>query len=123
MNSFDRRSFLKTATASLAIVPASRTLAASIEEDPLGVRADFPVTKTHTFLNTASVGPLSKVARDAGVAYLDENMTAPFVGGRDDRRDLARTRFAELFGSTWGWIPPCAAMSCLPITRAGIPCN
>ena len=99
MNSVDRRSFLKTATASLAVVPASRAWEASNKEDPLGVRADFPVTRTHTYLDTASVGPLSKVARDAGVAYLNENMTSPFAGGRDDRRDLARERFAELFGA------------------------
>ncbi len=99
MSSLDRRSFLKTAAASITMVPASRRLEASTEEDPLGVRADFPVTQTHTYLDTSSVGPLSKAARDAGVAYLDENMTSPFAGGRDDRRDLARERFAELFGA------------------------
>ncbi len=99
MTSLNRRSFLKSTAASLAMVPASCTLEDFSEDDPLGVRADFPVTKTHTYLNTASVGPLSKVARDAGVAYLDENMTSPFVGGRDDTRDLARQRFAELFGA------------------------
>jgi selenocysteine lyase/cysteine desulfurase len=98
MTSLDRRSFLKTTAASLAIMPACRTLATT-EEDPLSIRADFPVTKTHTYLNTASVGPLSKVARDAGVAYLDQNMTAPFTGGRDDERELARERFADLFGA------------------------
>ena len=99
MTALDRRNFLKTTAASLAFVPASHTPEVASEEDPLSVRADFPVTRTHTYLNTSSVGPLSRAARDAGVAYLDENMTAPFTGGRDDRKNLARERFAELFGT------------------------
>jgi selenocysteine lyase/cysteine desulfurase len=99
MTALDRRSFLKTTAASLAVLPACRSTLSVADEDPLGVRADFPVAQSHTYLNTASVGPLSKVVRDAGVAYLDQNMTAPFAGGRDDEKDLARGLFAELFGA------------------------
>ncbi|HXV64626.1 MAG TPA: aminotransferase class V-fold PLP-dependent enzyme, partial [Vicinamibacteria bacterium] len=99
MSSFDRRTFLKTTAAGLAVVPAARGLALPSDDDPLGVRADFPVTETHTYLNTASVGPLPKPVRDAGVAYLDENMRAPFSARRADTREEARTRFAALFGA------------------------
>ncbi|HSF18814.1 MAG TPA: aminotransferase class V-fold PLP-dependent enzyme [Vicinamibacteria bacterium] len=99
MSSLDRRTFLKTTAASLAVVPAARGLLPSSDDDPLGVRADFPVTETHTYLNTASVGPLPKQVRDAGVAYLDENMREPFAARRADTRDEARTRFAALFGA------------------------
>ena len=99
MTSFDRRSFLKTTAAALAVVPATRAMATPSDDDPLGVRADFPVTRTHTYLNTASVGPLAKVVRDAGVAYADENMITPFSAQRDARRNMARERFSELFGT------------------------
>ncbi len=50
----DRRNFLKSTVAGIAAIPAMRptvsatTLAmAPSEEDPLGVRDEFPITKTH----------------------------------------------------------------------------
>ena len=54
MNSLDRRSFLKTTAAGLAAIPAAGGTALSADDDPLGVRADFPVTQNRTYLNTAA---------------------------------------------------------------------
>ena len=33
-------------------------------EDPLGVRADFPITETLTYLNTGYMSPIPTVVRD-----------------------------------------------------------
>ncbi len=99
MSSLDRRTFLKTTAASLAAVPASRALAAPSDEDPLGVRHDFPVTDTHTYLNSAGTGPHPIAVRDAAVAFADEITRTPFAGRRGEMRDEARKRFAALFGA------------------------
>ena len=42
------------------------------EEDPLGVRADFPITRNMTFLATSWIGPMPQVVRDVAVEYVDD---------------------------------------------------
>ena len=99
MSSLDRRTFLKTTAASLAVVPASRALAAPSDEDPLGVRRDFPITDTLTYLDTANRAPFPIAVRDATVAYADVKMHMGFAARRDPIREEARERFAALFGA------------------------
>ena len=69
------------------------------DDDPLGVRASFPVTGESAYLNTASVGPLPIPVRDALHAYADNKMHRrdPAAG----RRAIAsaRSRFAGMFGA------------------------
>ena len=73
MSELTRRSFLKTTTAAgLASLPAARVLATPSSEDPLGIRGQFPVTNEMAYLNTASVGPLSRTAHNALAAYADD---------------------------------------------------
>ena len=74
MSLWDRRSFLTVSAGSLAAMKTTRGMATSTEEDPLGVRGEFPAAENQTFLNTAWVGPIPQVARDAGVAYADETL-------------------------------------------------
>ncbi len=71
MSSLNRRSFLKTtAAAGLASLPAARgSLALPANEDPLGVRKDFPVTLSQTYINSAYVGPMPKVASRRSVPF------------------------------------------------------
>ena len=99
MSPFNRRTFLKATAASLAVVPASRALPASFDEDPLGVRRDFPVTDRLTYLNTAARGPFSRAVRDASVAFADQKLHTGFASSRDEIREEARERFAGLFGA------------------------
>ena len=105
MSAFDRRRFLTTAAAGLAALPASRGLALVEpvkpvkDDDPLGVRDDFPVTKERTYLNSSSVGPMSRATRDAVAAYADEKMLMRNPGSRGEAKERARRRFAELFGA------------------------
>lgn len=59
MTILDRRAFLTTTAAGLAALSAGcgETQAAA-EDDPLGVRGEFPAAENQTFLNTAWVGPI-----------------------------------------------------------------
>lgn len=100
MSAFNRRRFLKTtAAAGLTSFPAVRSVAALSDDDPLGVRADFPVTSERTYLNSSSVGPMSRASRDAVAAYADEKMLQRNPASRGEAKARARTRFADLFGA------------------------
>ncbi|MGH9319498.1 MAG: hypothetical protein ACRD21_07480, partial [Vicinamibacteria bacterium] len=96
----DRRSFLQATALGLSALPAasSRSFGA-LDEDPLGVRSEFPVTIDEAYLNTAYVGPIPKRVREAELEYADEKMLRPARARRSDRADRARSRFAELFGA------------------------
>ena len=91
MTSLNRRRFLETTAAGFTALPGAVGLPEAADDDPLGVRADFPVTGEMAYLNTASVGPLSRSARDALVAYADEKMTFRDPGSRR-RSDVSSHR-------------------------------
>jgi selenocysteine lyase/cysteine desulfurase len=93
----DRRGFL--AAASLGAAAATRVTEASLDEDPLGVRSEFPMTREQAYLNTAYVGPIPRSVRDAAVEEADAKMLVPTPGNRSDRASLARDKFARLFGA------------------------
>jgi selenocysteine lyase/cysteine desulfurase len=119
MKSLNRRRFLSTtAAAGLAALPAARGLAAESgagesksalgdsprasgpsSDDPLGVRASFPVTEELAYLNTASVGPLSVPVRDALRDYADGKMYRRDTSSGREAIAGARSRFARLFGT------------------------
>ena len=104
MSSIDRRSFLKTtAAAGLATLPArlrgSQALRA--DEDPLGVRAEFPVTQEMTYINMSYVGPMPRVVHEAALKYAEEQLLTPArgLGISMEIKQQARVKFAELFGA------------------------
>ncbi|MYC98169.1 MAG: aminotransferase class V-fold PLP-dependent enzyme [Gammaproteobacteria bacterium] len=120
MTPLDRRNFIRTtAAAGLAALPAGG-LAARIAEgaesasgtpssgsappslaldDPLGVRAGFPVTEELAYLNTASVGPIPIPVRDALYAYADGKMRRQGAGSGPSPRQRAVAGFGGLFGA------------------------
>jgi len=110
MNDYSRRTFLRrTAAAGLAASTGSLSLplptaaaARSAQEDfndPLGVRAQFPVTDELAYLNTASQGPMPRPVHEAVAAYAEERMTFRNPGRQRATFDRARERFASLFGA------------------------
>ena len=118
MSPLNRRHFLTTtAAAGLSTLSAARGLVALAgdgadspgtgrgrrlqvnADDPLGVRASFPVTEELAYLNTASTGPLSVPVRDALRAYADEKMLQRNRGSGRVALNGARTKFANLFGA------------------------
>ena len=98
-SSIDRRQFLEATALSLGALSAARGLtAAPTDEDPLGIRADFPITREQAYLNTSSVGPIPRVVRDAALDYADRKMLSPDKS-RADVLEAAREGFADLFGA------------------------
>lgn len=110
MSAWSRRTFLKTSAAAglaalpgrdlLASEPTPRLVGTASDDDPLGVRADFPVTEELAYLNTASMGPLPRVVTEALEAYADEKMMYRDPGSRRRALEGARTGFADLFGAS-----------------------
>ncbi len=88
--SIDRRTFVASATslaAAAVAVPARgfgeapRRLL-SLADDPLGVRADFPILENgRTFLNAAYITPSPRVVSDAGAAFYQSKATRPISVG------------------------------------------
>lgn len=74
--------------------------------DLTAVRALFPITETHAYLNNAGIGPLSTRAHAAGVAFLDERMRDPWPEPAPtalirlaQRKNHVRRLFADLIGA------------------------
>ncbi len=103
MTAIDRRSFIKaTAAVGLTSLPVSRGGEAfAAEDDPLGVRADFRVTEQQTYINMAYVGPMPTVVHEAAIQYANEQQLTPARGLSIsmERKEEARTKFADLFGA------------------------
>jgi len=94
----DRRSFLMSGAAAVAATRVSG--APSIDEtDPLGVRGDFPITRTRTYLNSAYAGPLSNAVRQAASEFTEDRTFHPSPGRGQEKADSARVKFASLFGT------------------------
>ncbi len=105
--SLDRRSFVATAAglaASAAAKPAptpptGRTVLR--EDDPLGVRDDFPIVADRAYLNSAYIAPIPRQVVAAGTAFLEEKSTRPLtlndLLGTDE---TLRGQFARLVNAT-----------------------
>jgi len=93
-----RREFLVTSAVAAGLqavqaadVPALRG------DDPLGVRADFPVTRDFAYLNTAYVGAVPKQAAEVGIDFLRAKVYRPdTLPQMMDRVESARKTFAKL---------------------------
>jgi len=102
----DRRTFVATA-ASLAAAAVAHPYSAvamptalAREDDPLGVRGDFPIVTKRTFLNSAYIAPIPKQVVAAGTAFLEEKANNSFQLGPLLRKcDEVRAQFARLINA------------------------
>ena len=99
MTELDRRGFLATTAGGLASLTTARSVTAQANEDPLGVRADFPITRRKCFLATSWIGPMPRVVRDVACEYADEKMGWADTRLRLEKKEMTRVAFAELFGA------------------------
>lgn len=84
------------AFSSLAAAPA----AAVSDDDPLGVRKDFPATRDSTYLNTAYIGLISQPVVDAARDWTEARARRPYsVGQMLAKTDETRKLFAEMVGA------------------------
>ena len=100
----DRRQFLLSAA---AVAASARPAAASQNGAagsvlPASVRADFPVTQSQTYLNSAAIHPMSLPASRALDAHVAFRLHGAGSGradfGEEQQKDL-KQRFAQLIGA------------------------
>jgi selenocysteine lyase/cysteine desulfurase len=117
MSSLSRRHFI-AATASLGVgASATNGSAATVssqaassadtrsDEDPLGVRGDFPVVRERTYLNSAYITPVPTSVVAAGRAFVERKAGRPIPLGEMLRAtDEVRAQFARLINADAGEI-------------------
>lgn len=106
-----RRSFVATA-ASLTAVAASRGVEPALasvstdaralsDDDPLGVRADFPIVRERTYLNSAYIAPVPRQVVAAGQAFVESKSLRPIpLGDMLKKTDEVRGQFARLVNAS-----------------------
>ena len=103
MSPINRRNFMKTTAAlGLTSLPSARkSLALSTEQDPLGIRDEFHVTRNFAYLNISLVGPMPSVVHDAAITYADKQRLNPAASYFESRKvkEQVRIKFASLFGA------------------------
>jgi len=93
----DRRSFVATAAATVA----AGHLHVPIPSDPLGVRADFPITAERTYLNSAYIAPVPRTVVQAGAEFLENKAKRPLeVGELLGGDGKLRGQFAQLINAS-----------------------
>lgn len=102
-----RRKFVGATTAALVASPMLTAARAAVtgNDDPLGVRSDFPLLKTTNFLNTAyhAVSPNQVV--EAGINFFkDRADPADSIGPFLAEGRVVRGKFAKLVGAKQGEI-------------------
>ncbi len=92
-----RRGFLGV-TATAAVASLQRTAAA--QDDPLGVRKDFPALGESTFLNTAYTGLIPQAVVDAAREWTETRASRTYtVGEMLAKADEARKLYAGMIGA------------------------
>ena len=98
---FTRREFLGTVTAVAALTESAGTADGQTEEDPLGVRSDFPVVNEGTYLNSPYITPSPRQAVEAAQSFAEQKARNPVsLGGMLDETDAVRRKFAHLIGAS-----------------------
>jgi selenocysteine lyase/cysteine desulfurase len=92
-----RREFIDAASGTLATTALAPLRAPADEDDPLGVRRDFPVTGESVFLNSAYIAPIPVQVVEAGRAFLEAKARRPIsLGDMLAKTDEVRKQFARL---------------------------
>jgi selenocysteine lyase/cysteine desulfurase len=96
-----RRDLLKTAAALAGVAAAPRPVRIG-DDDPLGVRADFPILDNgRTYLNAAYIAPSPRAVVAAGTAFLQAKSGRPMtVAELLARANEVRGQFAALINAT-----------------------
>src|SRR5687768_9535624 len=101
--SITRRTLLRLSGAGALLSPlrlgAQRRT--QIATDPLGVRADFPITHERgVYLDSAYIGPTPQVVVDAGVAFVRAKSAQPIsLPEMQAKADAVRAQFARLINA------------------------
>ncbi len=95
-----RRGFLGASGVTALAAMAPPAPAAGADDDPLGVRKDFPATGDYTFLNTAYIGLISQPVVDAAHDWIEARARRTYgVGHMEAKKQEARKLFAGMVGA------------------------
>ncbi len=96
-----RRDFIGSVSAAAAVSGLKPGTVAALQQDPLGVREDFPVVEEGIYLNSAYITPSPRQAVEAAQAFADRKARDPVsLGGMLLETNAMRRKFAELVGAT-----------------------
>lgn len=97
-----RRQFVAATTGTTAAAALlGAALPATAEDDPLGVRADFPAAASGLYLNSAYIAPVPLTVAAAAHAFVEAKAHAPIpLGDMLKKTDEVRGQFARLIGAT-----------------------
>ena len=102
--SISRRKLLKMSGAGALVVPGRTSAHSGVQAgaNPLGVRADFPVTSERgVYLDTAYIGPIPQVVADAGTTFLQAKCSRPIsLPDMQAKADQVRAQFARLINAS-----------------------
>ncbi len=95
-----RREFLGTVSAAAAVGALPRRSSPDPLDDPLGVRADFPVVEESIYLDGPYITPSPRQAVAAASAFVEAKARFPVSLGRMlEETDAVRGKFARLVGA------------------------
>jgi selenocysteine lyase/cysteine desulfurase len=90
----NRRQFIGVASGAAALLPLR---AQAAEDDPLGVRRDFPVVREGLYLNSAYITPIPLPVAEAARAFAERKASKPIPLDEMLRKtDEVRGLFARL---------------------------
>lgn len=95
-----RREFIGTVSAATVLTPSKPAFPAAAADDPLGVRADFPVVEEGVYLNCAYIAPSPVPVADAVRKFHDAKTRSPLsLPAMMDEAAAARRKFGRLIGA------------------------
>jgi selenocysteine lyase/cysteine desulfurase len=98
---YTRRQFLESVSAAAALSGIARTAVAQIDDDPLGVRQDFPVVNETTYLDSAYITPSPRQAVRAVQDFAEAKVRSPVsLGDMMEEANEVRRKFAQLVGAS-----------------------
>ena len=96
----DRRQFLEISAGAAGFLPLEAGRAGAAEDDPLGVRRDFPVLRDGLYLNSAYIAPVPLPVVEAARTFAERKASKPIpLGEMLAKTDEVRGEFARLVGA------------------------
>jgi len=96
----DRRQFLEISSGAAGFLALEAGRATAAEDDPLGVRRDFPVLRDGLYLNSAYIAPVPLPVVEAARTFAERKASKPIpLGEMLAKTDEVRGEFARLVGA------------------------
>src|SRR5438105_3854751 len=96
----NRRQFIEVASGAAVLLPVERQPTEGDQDDPLGVRRDFPAARDGLYLNSAYIAPVPTAVADAGRLFAERKASKPIpLDEMLSKTDEVRGQFARLVGA------------------------